>query len=235
MGKGGQAEVFQARDKLTNNTVAFKRVITKDIDSIARLKREIEVQESLKHPNIMPVLDHSTAYHWYTMPLAVRVLGQLLTPIDDQTLLEIVNDCATGLLVAHQKGYVHRDLSPNNIFQLKDDNEELHWVISDWGLVRRHGQTSVVRTPAGHQFGTAGFSAPESWIDAHTADNRADIYSLGRIVSWCLTGKWPSPNIPLYPEGKWYEFVLSTTMPDLSQRVQNMNDVFKLLGGLKNP
>ena len=78
-------------------------------------------------------------------------------------------------------------------------------------------------------FGTAGFAAPELWDDAHAADGRADIYSLGRVVAWATTGQWPKPNIPLIPKGSWQEFVAKTTTLDVGERVQDLNGVLQLL------
>lgn len=233
LGIGGQAEVFRARVKENNEFVALKRVLARfHDDSVARLKREIQVQSSLRHPNVMPVLDYSTDYIWYTMPLASRTVEDLPTPVDDETLLKIVEDSAHGLYEAHQKGYIHRDVKPSNILLL-DQEDNLRWVISDWGLVRRHGQTTVTRTSPGQRFGTAGFGAPELWVDAHSADAQADVYSLGRVVAWCKTGSIPSPNVPLIPDGKWKHFVQKTTATDNNQRVQDMLGLLLLLEEIK--
>lgn len=80
LGIGGQAEVFRARDKRTDEIVALKRVLNRYDETIARMKREIDVQTSISHPNVMPILDHSTSYVWYTMPLAAQVLGNMHPP-----------------------------------------------------------------------------------------------------------------------------------------------------------
>ena len=179
--------------------VALKRIINRnDDEAIARMRREIEVQTSLIYPNVMPILDYSTSYVWYTMPIAAQVLGKLKTPIDENLIFNIVNDCAQGLLASHSMGYIHRDITPNNIFLVNDDNGE-RWVVSDWGLVRQQGNTTVVRTFPGQEFGTAGFAAPELWEDAHNADGRADVYSLGRVVAWCLTGKMANTQYSAHP------------------------------------
>lgn len=118
LGIGGQAEVFRARDKKSDAMIAIKRIkpgLRRDKDVIARMRREIEVQTSLKHQNVMPILDSSIAFDWYTMPIAQRVVGKLATPVDDETLIQIVDACARGLLAAHNNQYIHRDLTPNNI------------------------------------------------------------------------------------------------------------------------
>ncbi len=180
----------------------------------------------------MPVLDHSDFYVWYTMPIADKIVGKLPVPIDDMTLLQIVEDCANGLMVAHEKGCIHRDLTPNNILFISVGSDA-RWVISDWGLVRRRRQTTVVRTAYGQLLGTEGFAAPEMYTDPHNADERADVYSLGRVVAWSITGEWPTPNIPLLPKGKWSDFVRITTELDLARRARDMTSVLELAGRTK--
>jgi serine/threonine-protein kinase len=211
--------------------VAFKRVRAQfraDQDVMARIRREIDVQSSITHPNIMPILDHSEKFYWYTMPIAATSVGKLSTPVDDETLCQIIEDCANGLAFAHGKRCIHRDLTPNNVLYL-DDGSRSRWVVADWGLVRRLGKTSTVYTAQGQSFGTAGFSAPETWYDAHDVDESADVYGLGRVVAWCVTGRWPSPNVPLLPDGKWFEFVDLTTKFEPTERIQYMSEVLRLL------
>jgi serine/threonine protein kinase len=192
------------------------------------MRHEIEVQTDINHANIMPVYDFSTSYRWYTMPIAHTNLYKMTTPVDEFVLFEIIQQCAYGLAAAHAKGYIHRDLTPSNIMQLQD-NDGVRWVISDWGLVRRHGMTTISRTLSGQPFGTVGFAAPEMWEDAHAVDSRADIYSLGRVVGWCLSGQWPRHNVQFIPSGIWGRFVDLTTQIDVNRRVNDINEVFGLL------
>jgi phage terminase large subunit-like protein len=74
------------------------------------------------------------------------------------------------------------------------------------------GETTSPLTASGEGLGTAGFSAPEVYdVDAHQVDERADVYSLGRIAAWLVTGRWPRPNHPLTPEGELRGWVLECT------------------------
>ena len=230
LGRGGQAEVFLARSKREKDKkVAFKRVLSKREVSLARMKREIEVMRTVCHANIMPIIEWSDKYDWYTMPLAERVLGDCRESISDEELVVIMKSCASALSVAHEKGYVHRDLTPNNILQLGTEFDR-RWVVSDWGLVRRplHLQTRA-RTVQGVPIGTLGYAAPEMWIDAHSADERADIYSLGRIVAWLKTGNEPIPNKPLPVEGVWCDFVDITTSSEPADRPSSMGEILSIL------
>jgi len=229
---GGQAEVFRAKVKQTGEFVALKRIRNRfNNDALARMRREIEVQTEINHPNVMPILDYSDSFVWYTMPLAIKTVQDLQPPINDDLLIAIVTCVAEGLIQAHSKGFIHRDLKPSNILLLDRDNDR--WVVSDWGLVRKKGQTTEIRTSQGFQFGTAGYAPPELWIDAHTADARADVYSLGRVVAWCLTGEPLIQNIPLIPDGIWSEFIRNTTELNRSERMNNMEVVLEIIESIK--
>lgn len=72
--------------------------------------------------------------------------------------------------------------------------------------------------------GTAGFAAPETWSDAHEVDQRADVYGLGRVIAWLLTGRWPAPNAPLLPNGRMRGFIREATADDPDRRIASMAD-----------
>jgi len=181
----------------------------------------------------MPILDHSESFYWYTMPIANNIFSKLSTPMGDDIIINVIKDCANGLMEAHERGYVHRDITPNNIL-LIDESDDTRWVVSDWGLVRKRGYTTAVRTLPGRQLGTEGFSAPETWKDAHNVDKRADVYGLGRVIAWSLTGEWPAPNLPLLPTGLWKDFVSNTTDIDPNKRPKDMYGVLRLLEKVVN-
>src|SRR6266567_2712668 len=174
LGVGGQAEVFEAMRRGTNEKVALKRVNARDVAAISRMKHEVEVQRSLNHPHIMPIFDFAPDYSWYTMPVACRILGKLSPPLPEQMVMEVVRHCALGLAHAHAHENIHRDVTPNNIVQLLDSGGT-RWVVCDWGLVRRRGLTTVVRMIPHGTFGTEGFSAPELWDNPHDAGKAVDV------------------------------------------------------------
>ncbi|MCY1008587.1 protein kinase [Nannocystis pusilla] len=223
LGKGGQAEVFAATHRSTKERVALKRLREIDEDSVARMRREIEVQTSLRHHHIMPIKDFDQEnYHWYTMPVAVSVLSQFkFSDISRSLLVEITRACCEALRHAHGQGYIHRDITPRNIFRLMTGDRH-SWVLGDWGCVRRPlGMTTVARSRPGEFLGTPGFAAPEMWEDPHLVDTRADIYSLGRVVAWARTGKEPIPNRRLIPDDDWREFVVGATKEDAVDRISD--------------
>ena len=234
VGRGGYAIVYRATHKATGAVVAFKRTIEDDEESLGRLRREIQEQGRLDHPHIMPILDQCEHGHWFTMPLAEGDLEKLRPRLTEDDLLTALDQVAEGLAAAHDRGLLHRDVTPRTILALADDELGRTWVLGDWGLVRRpRGKTTVHRTQAKHPFGTDGFAAPEMYDDAHAATSASDVYSLGRVAAWAVTGQWPKPNVPLEPEGRWRNLVRRTTQMDPARRVQTMAEFRELLDEIR--
>lgn len=77
-------------------------------------------------------------------------------------------------------------------------------------------------TETGQGLGTRGFAAPETWSDAHAVDERADVYSLGRVVGWLLTGRWPQQNEELLPPGRLRGLVYEATALSPARRLASM-------------
>ncbi|MFN8628848.1 MAG: serine/threonine-protein kinase [Chloroflexota bacterium] len=235
IGEGGYAEVFRARRREAGgpDPVAFKRA--KDFeDAVLRMAREIDVLRQLDHPNVMPILEASPNGDWFVMPLADGNLYDLwsgggLGADAEAVVVDLVRQAGAGLGAAHDLRHVHRDVSPANILRLSDEGGE-RWVVSDWGLVRRPGgQSSDRMTGTGEGLGTRGFAAPETWSDAHRVDARADVYSLGRVAAWLLTGRWPQQNQELLPDGRLRGLVYESTQPDPARRPRTVDDLLALL------
>ncbi|MFE5968131.1 protein kinase [Streptomyces sp. NPDC056463] len=192
------------------------------------MRREIELAQRLgTHPHVMPVLDFSPDHAWFVMPMAKAtaedVRSELLEP---GRLRVLVNAVASALAAAHEHGWLHRDIKPSNILCL-----DSRWVLADWGIVRRpRGQTSDLGVLTNGAIGTEGFAAPELTAGAHEATFASDIYSLGQLIGWILTGTWPQPNIPLLPpHGPWYAVVRRATNLDPSHRPQDIDAFLDLV------
>lgn len=176
------------------------------------------------------------------MPLAKGNLeelwdsGQLGT--DAGVNVEVVlRSIGAALEYAHLHGFIHRDVSPANILAFDDDaGGSLRWVLGDWGMVKRPpGETTNRLTMPGQGAGTRGFAAPETWIEGHVADDRADVYSLGRVAGWLLTGIKPIPNVPSLPAGPMRGLVFECTQHDPTRRIQTMAAVRERLDALLAP
>jgi len=230
IGRGGQAEVFGATDKPSGTLVAFKRLRSPTEESLARMRREVEVCRQLDDvPHVMPILDVSVDGAWFVMPLAAGNLetqrGSLRRSED---LVGMLEQLLQALDRAHAEGYVHRDIKPANVLLLAPGQ----WVVADWGLVRRpRGLTSVDgRTIVGRSYGTAGFAAPELATDAHAAGPAADIYSIGQLIGWVVTGRDPVANVPLIPTSStWAGVVRDCTRGDPNRRPGSAADVLTMI------
>jgi hypothetical protein len=224
---GGQAEVYEAIRRSDNKVLILKRARNR---FAPRMRREIEVQSSLRHPNIMPILDWDRAhYSWYVMPRGNRTMYELVRPIEQTLLLRILDSVAEALNAAHAAGHPHRDVKPQNVIELADGAGEARWVLADWGLTRRAvGMTTTELTETGQLLGSAGFAPPEAYRDAHNVGVPGDVYALGQLIAWA-TGVDPVPNVSPTVSEPWQQIVERMTRQDASQRPQSMAEVRQLL------
>jgi hypothetical protein len=226
---GGQADVFRATHKPTGTIVALKKLHQKypPERQVARMRREIEIGQLLAgHPHAMPILDFSTDHTWFVMPWAEATAEDRRESLKEPAQLRaLVNALASVLATAHEHGWLHRDIKPSNILCLDG-----RWTLADWGIVRRpRGQTTKVgRT--GLYIGTEGFAAPELSETPHEATESSDIYSIGRVIAWALTGELPKTNLPLLPPpGPWRSIVRAATHQDPQRRPQTVSDLIALI------
>ncbi|MFE2721883.1 protein kinase [Kitasatospora sp. NPDC059327] len=225
--RGGQAEIFQATHKTSGTRVVYKRRTSQLDDPTARMRREIEVSQLLEgHAHLMPILDANADDGWLIMPIAqataAECQGDLRNP---RNLLELINALIDVLSAAHRHGWLHRDITPHNILLLDG-----RWTLADWGLVRRpNGQTTKVDRTR-FSLGTEGFAAPELSTTPHAATAACDIYSIGRVIAWALTGEKPQANRQLFPApGPWRTIVRRTTELDPQLRPQNVQGLLRLI------
>ncbi|MFF5488282.1 PaeR7I family type II restriction endonuclease [Streptomyces virginiae] len=225
--KGGQAEVFRAVHKASGIEVAFKRRLSPREKAAARMGREIEISRLLSgHPHGTPVLDFDSRHQWFVMPLARATAEEQAVNLKDQKeLLRLIRAVASVLAEAHRHGWRHRDVKPSNILLLHG-----RWTLADWGAARRpRGQTTFAgRT--GAYIGTPGFAPPELSVNPHDAVPASDIYSLGRVAAWALTGERPLPNIPLLPaQEPWQTIVREATQHEIERRPQSIDELLTLI------
>ncbi|MGW8955627.1 protein kinase domain-containing protein [Streptomyces sp. NPDC055709] len=197
------------------------------------MKREIDAGIALAgHPHAMPILDHAADHTWFVMPWAEDTAHDHRESLQDpQQVRDLVDALTSVLAEAHRLGWIHRDIKPANILRLNGQ-----WVLADWGSVRRPaGQTTKVgRTSAG--IGTEGFTAPELFQDQDQDQElrpqpSSDIYSVGRMIAWALTGQVPRTNMPLLPEqpGPWRNIVRAATQTDPKSRPQTISALLTLI------
>lgn len=198
-----------------------------------RFTREVEAMRASAGLNVMPVIEVDTDGEWYTMPIAK---GELTSALEnsphqarEELALAVVRAVANGLRGFHGEGRVHRDLKPQNILWLEDEDGG-RWVVSDFGVARNaSGTTTADLTQNGHLVGTERWAAPEQHYDAHSATSRTDVYSLGAIVGWIMTGELPTPvNVPL-PPGRFRTVVVRATRSEPAQRYSSLDGMLEAM------
>ena len=202
IGRGGMGVIYRARQQHSRRIVAVKRILAHQVNShetLVRFRREAEAVASLDHPNILPIYEVSESEEglpYFSMKYATGGSLRSAAPTlrkNHRGCVQLMAKVARAIDYAHGKGILHRDLQPGNI--LLDENGEP--MVSDFGLAKWLDQSSDL-TRTLETLGTPGYIAPEQ--TERPADKltcAADIYSLGAILFYLLTGRPPfvGPNV----------------------------------------
>lgn len=200
IGAGGMGKVFKAEHRRMKRSVALKVLppaAVKSPEAVKRFQQEVQAAARLEHANIVTAHDAGEAHgvHYLVMQyvdgrdLASLVAERGALPV--AKAIDYVRQAARGLAYAHGKGVIHRDIKPANLLL---SNEGVIKIL-DMGIARFDDALPAAckqpTTTSGEVMGTADYMAPEQGDDAHRADARADVYSLGCTLHFLLTGKPP--------------------------------------------
>ena len=199
--RGGMARVFAAFDRTLRRRIAIK-VLAPELAatiSVERFRREIMVAASLQHPNIVPVLSAGEAdgLPFFVMPFVEgESLRQRLTrgPLSVRETVGIMRDVTRALMLAHDRGIVHRDIKPDNVL-LSGGTA----AVTDFGVAkaldvaagRATGGSALTITREGVAVGTPAYMAPEQAAGDPAMDYRVDLYALGILAYEMLMGSPP--------------------------------------------
>jgi len=189
IGDGGFGEVWKCKRDTDGKLFAKKRLATSDAGAIARFGREVRLLASLDHPNVVKVLGKrlDNEPYFYVMPVFRSSLEGHLAQLagDFDRIDTIFSQILDGLEYSHSQGVVHRDLKSANVL-LNDDSDV---AISDFGLGRRFNASTTRQTPTGYGLGTPLYMPPEQLSDAKNADERSDVFSIGRLLTEMWLGQ----------------------------------------------
>lgn len=203
LGDGGMGKVFLVEQKEpVQRRVALKIIKlgmdTKDV--LARFEMERQALALMSHPNVAAVIDAGVTDSGRPFFVMEYVPGITISEYADEHNLTIkqriglINQACRGVLHAHQKGILHRDLKPGNILVTEKDGEPLVKII-DFGVAKSTQQKLVnetVYTKLGVFIGTPNYTSPEqAGASPLDIDTRTDVYSLGVILYELMIGKLP--------------------------------------------
>ncbi|MGB0133827.1 protein kinase domain-containing protein [Dokdonella sp.] len=251
VGVGGMASVYLALQTSLDREVALKVMapsLAADPTFSKRFLQEARMLASLAHPNIVQVYDVGVTQaqlNYFSMQylsggdFAQRVRMGL----SEKDLVRVLEGIANALGYAHQRGYVHRDVAPGNIlFDINDTP-----LLTDFGIARAFSQAARI-TSAGISIGTSHYMSPEQ-ARGSDVDERSDLYGLGVLVWFGLTGKPPYEGadgfavsyahvfepIPRLPETQahWQGLIDKALAKDPAERYQNAEEFIAALNRIE--
>ena len=212
LGKGGMGAVYAAENVALRRPVALKFLLphlTTDADFVARFVSEARTASALRHPNVVDVLDVDVAEDGSPFLVMERLEGTSLAAhlarrgrLGPHEAWEILAPAMGAVALAHERGVVHRDLKPDNVF-LHHVEGGLVPKILDFGIARVEGGLAAGLTGVGDVLGTAAYMAPEQ-AQGRGVGPWSDVWAMGAIWFEALAGVLPydfergvTPNVAL--------------------------------------
>lgn len=208
IGRGGMGEVWRARHNLLARPAAIKLIRRDRVDTgsrdqpdaLARFEREAQATAELESPHTVDLYDFGVSEDgslYYVMELLDGVdlesMVKSFGPFPAERVVHVLQQVCHSLAEAHRRGLIHRDIKPGNIVLCEQAFEHDFVKVLDFGLVKHlpapDGSAGLSTTDTHSFAGTPAYLAPEIALGRNDVDGRADLYSLGCVAFWLLTGR----------------------------------------------
>jgi serine/threonine-protein kinase len=203
LGEGGMGVVYRARHALLRRPTAVKLLPPEKAgeQAVARFEREVQLTAGLTHPNTVTIFDFGrtpAGIFYYAMELldgaALDVLVDTDGPQPPERVLHVLDGVTGALTEAHDIGLVHRDVKPANIILCKQGGVFDVPKVVDFGLVKDLSGAGVALTATASLAGTPLYMSPEAITVPNSMDGRGDLYALGAVAYFMLTGTHVFPG-----------------------------------------
>ena len=203
--EGGMGAIYKVRHRLLNELRVIKVMrpeVAESADQRKRFLREAQTATRLKHENVVSfydffVDDEGTAYMVmeYIEGINLRDMIRQCGPIPVSLVLYLSKQCLSALSYLHRKGIVHRDISPDNIMMMQEEDGTLHAKLIDLGIAKLARAEEQEQLTAADEFiGKLRYSSPEQLTKRATSaqiDGRSDLFSFGVVLYEGMTGACP--------------------------------------------
>jgi eukaryotic-like serine/threonine-protein kinase len=208
LGEGGMGEVWRARHRLLARPAAIKLMRPEVLGGSsperqselhARFEREAQATASLRSPHTIELYDFGVSDEgafYYVMEFLdgfdLDTLVQKFGPVSEERAAHLLTQVCHSLAEAHEAGLVHRDIKPANVYVCRHGREVDFVKVLDFGLVKSQGPegaTELNLTRDHAVGGTPAFMAPEQVMGDRPLDGRSDIYAVGCLGYWLVTGQ----------------------------------------------
>ena len=226
---GGMAEAYVARKQETGETVFLKRVRNKSADKVA-LEREMRIYEKLMRAStthVFQILDFMRDDEYTAIVTEFADGGDLQEHVEQRgrglpvgEAKEIAVSVATALKELHSHDVVHRDLKPQNVLALAG-----RWKLTDFGISKNLSRAITQKTF--QQYGTLGYAAPEQFQGVEARPS-ADVYSLGKILVFLLTGQTDADYVTF---SAWRDLIVrcikheAKERPEIDKVIEELEDI----------
>jgi serine/threonine protein kinase len=209
VGEGGMGRVYEARHlRLKERRFAVKCLhadLARNAEMAARFLREAESASSIKHDNVVDVFDVHHLPDGTPYLVGEFLEGEELAdyvakrgPLEPRHAAKVARQVCNALTAAHERGIVHRDMKPENVFVLarsiaaveRGESRSLHVKVLDFGISKAGPGDNSHLTRTGVIMGTPSYMAPEQ-ARGRPVDHRADVYSVGACLYFMVTGRRP--------------------------------------------